>query len=243
MAWRRTIQILGGVCIGIGVLSLCSNLQESIGAMFGPVMQSGAQTDGSQFWQDQVKLNEKVLSNRVYRGYLVIQGVLDALAALLLIVGGIGLLRVENWGRRLALVWGSYSLLSSGAYVVMLNRYLLPEAMAVSRQPLPDWFGVFFSLVILMLLWAFPSALLTLLTMRRGRRVFDEPPPVQKPQFVASPLSDSPGSQVHPVDDPLASNAAKTFSSIPAGKASAPPAPAPAQQTWRDDPWNDPDAT
>lgn len=239
MAWRRVIQILGGVCIGIGVLSLCSNLQESIGAMLGPSLQSGAQTGASEFWQDQGKVNERVLSNGVFRGYLVIQGALDSLAALVLIVAGIGLLRVEKWGRRLAVAWGGYSLLSSGIYIVMINRYLIPEAMAVSRQPLPDWIGVFFSLVILVALWAFPSALLALLTLKRVKRVFDEPPPVRVPLYAASPLPVSSGAHVQPVADPSTGNAAMASSPLPAPAAPPPPA----LQTWRDDPWNDPDAT
>lgn len=235
MAWRRVIQILGGVCIGIGVLSLCSNLNEMLVGMMGPDESMKDAQGVPAMMQDSMEAQYRALNKPGYRGYLGVAGALDSLAAVMAIVAGIGLLRVSRWGRRLAMIWGGYALVSSAVGVVMSCRYLFPEIIATSSQSIPDGSVYFFGLLMLLVLWAFPATLLTVLMFAGAKREIDRPAGVPRPAPASAdrPMSAPP----HATPVPAAPGQTQAHT------ATTPAPPPPALQTWRDDPWNDPDAT
>ena len=137
MGWRRVIQILGGVCIGVGLLSLCSNTSELITGLIGPNEQMRRAEGLPEIAQEVTEAQYQSLQNRVYRGYFAVQGGLDSVAAVLLIIAGIGLLRLQYWARRVAMGWAGYMLVSTTAGVVMAYVYLFPKLIASSSQHLP----------------------------------------------------------------------------------------------------------
>jgi hypothetical protein len=241
MGWRRTVQILGGVCIGIGVLSLCSNLNELLIGVIGPDESMKDAQGVPAMMQDSMEAQYRALEKPAYRGYLAVAGGLDSLAAVLAVVAGIGLLMVRPWGRRLAMGWAGYALISAAAGVVMACRYLFPEIASTSSQPIPDGAVYFFGILMLLVLWAFPAVLLTLLTLAGAKRAFDRPPPAPRPAPMPIHLARSMPGPTPPAQHAAPQPPAAT--GPPASPDPAPPTPAPAQQTWRDDPWNDPDAT
>ena len=223
MGWRHVTQILGGVCIGVGLLSLCSNTSELITGLIGPNEQMRRAEGLPQIAQDVTDAQYQSLQNRVYRGYFAVQGGLDSVAAVLLIVAGIGLLRLQCWARRVAMGWAGYMLVSTTAGVVMAYVYLFPKLIASSPQHLPAGAAEVMSVFMLLVLWVFPASLLTLLMLPSVKHAITQ-------AAAARPLMDS------------ASPQSVSAPPLTDERAAGPPPPT-AQQTWRDDPWNDPEAT
>lgn len=232
MVMRRVIQVLGGFCIGIGLLSMCTNFSESVTGLMGPDerMKDGEGMPG--FMKEQAKAQYRSMQSGLLRTYMAVEGAVSSVMAVLLIVAGIGLLRLKRWARRLGVVWACYAIAGSLLYIVVLNYYLLPDILAASPQQVPRWAEVVMMFFILLVLWAFPAALLTLLRLPVSGRVFEAaateaaaPPPISP----SIPSSASPAERV----------------SESAPPPTEPPtqAPPPAEHTWRDDPWNDPEAT
>ena len=99
---------------------MCNNFSELAAGVMGPEIQSEAEASMPAFMQDSSKANAAALGHTAYRRYMVVQGALDGMMAMLLIAGGIGLVRLAPWGRRLALVCGGYALATGAVYVVMI---------------------------------------------------------------------------------------------------------------------------
>jgi len=234
MVWQRIIQVMGGVAIVFGVLSMCNNLSEFAAGFIGPEAMMEEAEKMPAMMQDSSKANARAFEHGVFRGYSIVQGALNSAMAVVLIAAGIGLLRLRLWGRRLALVWSIYAVVGSVVSVVMVGRYLLPEFIAVSNQPLPAGFEVFASAIILLALWFFPVTLFTLLKLPTVMRMMEA-------------AAHAPRPQVQPFDPPLPAPvpgpAPHGMGDTQASAGHNPSAPPPAEQTWRDDPWNDPSAT
>lgn len=238
MGWLRVVQVFGGIGIAVGVLSMCNNVGELMVGAIGPDERMATGEGLPSFMQEQSEAQYRAFQHRGYRGYLAVQGGLDSFIAIGLVVGGIGLLRLRPWGRRLAMGWAFYQLASSAVYVVMFNRYMMPEIQSVSSQPIPAGAGATVAVFLLLALWLFPAALLTLLMLPRVKDGLQQAAAVD-PSSPIAPAAYSPpaASPPPPTRGAPADEVGDAAEQTPA------PTPPRAAQTWRDDPWNDPDAT
>lgn len=238
MGWLRAVQVFGGISIAVGLLSMCNNVGELMVGVVGPDKRMATGEGLPAMMKESSEAQYRAFQHRGYRGYLAVQGGLDSLLAIGLVVGGIGLLRLRPWGRRLAMGWGFYQLASSALYVVMLNRYMMPEVLAASSQPAPAGAGVIVSVLLLLVLWLYPAALLTLLMLPRVKAGLRKPSGAAAAHGLGV-VSQAPLTRGGP---PIDHEPPPTPDTRDA-PAPPPPEPPPGAQTWRDDPWNDPDAT
>lgn len=226
------ILVFAILCLVVGFFSGISNLGGLIEALLGPNFRPVPPEDASQgmfgqMMRDTALAMRSALEQPAYRITLGVESLIGSLFAAALIVAGIGLLRGQFWALRLARAWACYALLAAALTVVLQVRFVLPGVS--SAVPGTE---IFSAMCMLPLLWAFPVLILTLLSrpvvtdyLRRPKH-----PPVE--QAAIAP-------HLQPPADADAAPSPQTPPTAPRARPSVPSSD-PLQDTWRDDPWNDP---
>ncbi|XAM01109.1 hypothetical protein OT109_06925 [Phycisphaeraceae bacterium D3-23] len=201
---------------------------------------------------DPVRAIYSALESPVYRGYWIANSLAGFIGAGLLTAGGVGLLMARPWGRRLSLAWAALAVIAVAASVGMTHGYLTPALASQTNEPLPS--GTENAVMIvtsLVLRWAYPVVLMILLPRPGITALFEQAKQrrdvragvLASHDDAASPVPVSP--TVTPTTNPQAATPAAPHATQPQATPAPvdPQSPPAAQRTWRDDPWNDPDAT
>ncbi|MBX2851510.1 MAG: hypothetical protein KTR15_07185 [Phycisphaeraceae bacterium] len=228
------IIVFGVFCLIVGVIWGLINTMEAGVSVLGPgvleqgrdmMQQMGQELSPSQ--QQDIDLQIKVLSKPAYRVGQGIESVGSMAMALVLIIAGVGMLRDRAWSLKLAKWWAFYAIPSAAVTVVLSMRYVYPEL-----PDAPVGGALLSSAFMLVLLWAVPVLLLrqlptthvkAYLAQRDQQRAGVSPMPAAANMGVAPVSANPPAPQAPSQDEPP-----------------APPPTRPADNTWRDDPWNDP---
>lgn len=239
------IVVFGFLCLLFGVLSGCQNMADLRGAVIGPEAAEVPEGMPGGFFGDTMRQSmpamQRALRKPAYRIGVGVESAVGLAMAVGLFAAGVGLLRDRLWSVRVAQGWSLWALLSAVVTLVLQARYLFPE-MSIEmesqmQRQLPPGLVVVMGACMLPVFWAFPIAVLTIL----GRR------PVM--EYLRWRAGDGPGQAmgggVRPLDP-----APRLIEDEPGveqgGNANATdnqiPTTPPAMQTWRDDPWNDPES-
>lgn len=225
------IMVFGILCLIMGGLSGLDNLGAVQLAVLGP---AGVQTEmggvggeWGEMIEEVVRATQSALGKPVYRWLFGLEAVLGVVMAGVLVTAGIGLLRDQLWAIRLTRIWGFFALGSAVLTVVLQVRFVMSGISSM-----PPGAGVLAMSCMLPLLWAFPILLLTLL----GRPVVIDYLRWRAAQ--GSGHGQMPSRPVAQTTETYASNAPERRATTP------PPAPprSPVPDSWRDDPWNDPNS-
>ncbi|MEO0476535.1 MAG: hypothetical protein AAF085_11290 [Planctomycetota bacterium] len=238
----RRIVIFGVFCLIVGVVSGLRNAMETGVSLAGPdlleQMSEMSQQMGQQLSESQQRdfdMQVKVLRKPVYRVAQGVESFGSMAMAVVLIVGGIGLLMDRAWAIRPCRWWAYYALPAAACTVVLTFRYIYPE-----MPDAPVGGTIFVSILMLLALWAFPVLLLRHLPTATVRAYLVQREQ-QRARAVAMPAQPASTLQ-QPAPPPPATTAATTpAQAAPTNTPATTPTP-PADNTWRDDPWNDSNA-
>ena len=230
--------IFGVFCLIFGVVSGCKNLMETGMSLAGPDMlermgemsrQMGQTLSETQ--QRDYDMQVEVLRKPVYRVGQGIESAGSAVMAVLLIVGGIGLLIDRPWALKLTRWWSFYAIPAAACSVVLAMRYVYPE-----MPDAPVGGAVIAGAMMLLALWAFPVLLLKVLPSATVKSYLAER---DKQRAHAAPAHPQATAQPSPPPPPPAAPLEPPGATTPQPP---PPATRPMDNTWRDDPWNDPNS-
>ena len=228
------IIVFGVFCLIIGFVSGFKNTMEAGLSIAGPVTLDQMRTMMEQMGQPLSKSQDqdfevqiKALSKPVYRVGQGVESVASMVMAVVLMVAGIGLLRERAWSLRLAKWWAWYAIPAAAVSVVLTMRYVYPEVPDVSVGT-----GAISSAFMLIVLWAFPVLLLRQLPSEQVKAYLSLRER-QSAGAAAIPTPANTPAEPAPVSAP-------TPQSPQPPQAPAPPPSPPRDNTWRDDPWNDP---
>lgn len=232
------IIVFGVFCLIIGAVSGFKNTMEAGLSIAGPDTLDQMRTMMEQMGQPLSKSQDqdfdvqiKALNKPVYRIVQGIESVASMVMAAVLFLAGIGLLRDRTWSLKLAKGWALYAVPAAAVSVVLSMRYVYPEVPEYSAGS-----AMFSSAMMLIVLWAFPLLLLRQLPTPQVKAYLaqrDQQRAGKSAMPSAAPPSDTPAQATPPA--PPASP------SVPP-PSSPPPATRPGDNTWRDDPWNDPNS-
>jgi hypothetical protein len=195
------IAILNLILGGLGILfSACGFA--FMGTPLGEsVVEWGRSQPGQVKGADWGSIQEEISERAPYYNEVIWGGMIgDSIASILLIVTGIGLLRVQNWARNLAIVYGTLQLLHTLLYATYTLAIVTPvmnelRAEALAKAPLGFQgsmadigllSGIAGTVVGAVLSPIYPMIVLSVMFFPSVRRVF-------KDRAVASPVSSPTG--------------------------------------------------
>jgi len=227
------IVVLGILCLAMAGLSSCKNLSEASISLMGPdMLEKVLEQEGvAGFQKDSMQTMIRALREPAFRIVNGVESFVSTVMSVVLLAGGIGLLMDRRWGIRLAQVWGFYALVLGVINVVLQVRYVVPASP--SLPPGSDGLAMVSGIgCYLPIFWLFPVLLLTMLNRpivldymrwRASQRGGGSAVPMSMPTHEPPRTMPRPG-QTPPTTPPRAQGTADP------------------QQTWRDDPWNDPNS-
>lgn len=215
------------LCLIMGVSSAFKNLTEAALSLAGPGMleqmiaMMEAQGQGlSESDKQTFEMQIQALKQPVYRAVQGIESSAGLVMAVVLVIASIGLFRDRLWSIRLARWWAMFGLVSAVVTTVLNVNYILPLTPELSGS---RGMGLASALVMLPLLWALPVLILTVLSR-----------PVVVDYLKTRAEQTRPRSYQEVVQ-----SAGNQHSAPPPDSSDPAPGP-PSQDSWRDDPWNDP---
>ncbi|MFK7789873.1 MAG: hypothetical protein AB8C95_10340 [Phycisphaeraceae bacterium] len=247
---RPTRIIMFGVfCLIFAVIIGINSLSQTIVSIAGPqnlekaisMMESMGQ-GLTETQQKDLQIQINVMRNPVYRVGQGLESFASSIMALMLIVAGVGLLASRTWALKLTKWWSYYAIPAAAISVVLTTRYLLPEMPEATSGR-----GMLYAGFMLIALWAFPVMLLRQLPTKQVKaylawRDRQRYAPTSSPMSSTTQLDASSHSATTNANTP---NQTQATPSLPARPTTPAPRPAqptmrPIDNTWRDDPWNDP---
>ncbi|MEM9347826.1 MAG: hypothetical protein AAGB26_14545 [Planctomycetota bacterium] len=225
------IVVFGVFCLIIGVVSGVKNTMEAGLAFIGPdglemmLEMAKEQPPGLPETSEQsLTVEIKAQRNPPYRIGQAVESTGSAFMAMLLLVGGYGLLRDKRWSLKLARWWAIYAIPAAAVTVALSTRYALPEVPNAPSN------GTFNAILMLLAMWAFPVLLLRQLPTEAVKN------------YLAHQETQRDGSPVAPAASPAPSDQPPLGTQDRSASPPDPLSPPSTGSTWRDDPWNDPGA-
>lgn len=232
------IVVFGILCLMVGAFSCLSNFGELSSAISGTTGAQPEQTAGMPEFmkqmEDMAKAMDKALQKPAYRVLIGIESSLGALMAGVLFAGGIGLLRDRRWGLKLARAWAFFAICSAVYTVILQTKFVMPEmSSAMGGNMIVASAGCS-----LPFLWLFPVLVLTLLSRPI---VTDYLNNAGQPSDRSAAAGQPYAAATYDVGQPDAHGEPGT-NLTPETKSGPDSTTKSASETWRDDPWNDPNS-
>ena len=228
------IKIFGIICLVFGGFILLQNFGQLGAVVAGPdgvQVPPASESKGqmTRTMRDMSLALRDAMQEPVYRIGLGLKAVLGLFMAGVLIAAGGGLLRNQLWSLRLARLWGIFAICSAVFITVLQCVYLvsnIPETTMPRTMVVGMYVGMAFSLFLMCI---FPALLIFLLPSRNVIAYLA----AQSSDHAPLPAASAPAPpQPRPTHQPAR----------PAPPPPTPPPVSAADQTWRDDPWNDPNS-
>jgi hypothetical protein len=242
------IVVFGVLCLVIGAAVGVNSLAQAGTSLAGPnvleSMMRMAESMGQEISKTQrenMQVQIRALEKPVYRVGQSIESLASSVMALMLIVGGVGLLAGRSWSLKLTKWWSYYALPAAAIGVVLGMRYIVPEMSSGSTG-----MAMFQAGLMLLALWSFPVMLLrhlptdevkAYLAYRDRQRTAGATAPPKR-------TANTRDAESHAASPATTDDTTTTPTEPKPAPTTEPAAPAatPLSTTWRDDPWNDPNS-